>query len=131
MIWWLWFFFVLCSTYFYVSIKFTFGIDTICHMLDSPLYVSTLVIDFMVVTRLYYAYSIIFMGLQTRWDLVILNMLDFDIIIGMTWLSLYHAILNCNANTVTIEILRMDKLKWEGVHRSLHVKIISLFKLRN
>lgn len=44
------------------------------------------------------------MGFHTLVDLVILDMLDFDVILGMIWLSSYYVVLNYNAKTVTLEI---------------------------
>ena len=43
-----------------------------------------------------------FMESNTYVDLVILETVDFDIILGMTWLSLNFAILDCNAKTVAL-----------------------------
>ena len=43
-----------------------------------------------------------FMGNNTHVDLVILEMVDFDVILGMPWLSPNFAILDCNAKTVTL-----------------------------
>ena len=51
------------------------------------------------------------MGFQTWDDLVILDMIDFDIIIGMNWLSPYYVVLNCNTNFVTLEILGREKIR--------------------
>lgn len=50
-----------------------------------------------------------FVGYQAWVDMMIFNMLDFDVILGMTCLSLYFVLLNYNAKIVTLEIL--DKLK--------------------
>lgn len=44
----------LGSTYSYVSIKFSLGLDMACDMLDFPLYVSTPVGDSMLVTHVYH-----------------------------------------------------------------------------
>ena len=38
-----------------------------------------------------------FVGSNTHVDLVILEMVDFDVILGMTWLYQNFAILDCNA----------------------------------
>ena len=51
------------------------------------------------------------MGFQTWADLVILDMIDFDIILGMTWLSPYNVVLNCNTKFVTLEIPGREKLE--------------------
>ncbi|WMV09404.1 hypothetical protein MTR67_002789 [Solanum verrucosum] len=61
----------------------------------------------------------------TRADLVILDMTDFDIILGMTWLSPYYVVLNCNTKSVTLEILRREKLEWERVYKPKQAKIMS------
>ncbi|WMV55117.1 hypothetical protein MTR67_048502, partial [Solanum verrucosum] len=53
-------------------------------------------------------------------------MTDFDIILGITWLSPYYAVLNCNGKTVTLEI----KLEWEGVYKPKPSKVISFFRAR-
>lgn len=52
-----------------------------------------------------------FYGFQTWIDLISLDMLDFDIILDMTWLSPYRVVLNYNAKTVTQEMSRMHKLE--------------------
>ncbi|WMV29212.1 hypothetical protein MTR67_022597, partial [Solanum verrucosum] len=58
-------------------------------------------------------------------DLMILDMIDFDIISGMTWLSPYYAMLNCNTKSVTLKILGREKLEWEGMYKPKQAKIIS------
>ena len=39
---------------------------------------------------------------NTYVDLIILEMVDFDVILRMTWLSPNFATLDCNAKTVTL-----------------------------
>lgn len=55
-------------------------------------------------------------------------MLQFEVILYMTWFSPYHIILNCNAKTETIAI--QDKLEWEGVYKAKTLKIISFVGAR-
>ena len=66
-----------------------------------------------------------FVGSNTHVDLVILEMVDFDVILGMTWLSPNFAILDCNAKTVTLAKPRTDPLVWEGDYTSTPIRIIS------
>ncbi|XP_070011332.1 uncharacterized protein [Nicotiana sylvestris] len=57
-----------------------------------------------VVDRVYRSCVVIIGGLETQVDLLLLSMVYFDIILGMDWLSPYHAILDCHAKTVTLAI---------------------------
>ena len=57
--------------------------------------------------------------------LVIFDMADFDIILGMIWLSPYYDVLNYNTKSVTLEVLGREKLEWEGVYKLKQAKIIS------
>ena len=52
-------------------------------------------------------------------------MVDFDVILGMTWLSPNFAILDCNAKTVMLAKPWSDPLVWEGDYTSTPVGIIS------
>ncbi|WMV29196.1 hypothetical protein MTR67_022581 [Solanum verrucosum] len=69
------------STYSYVPMTFSLGLDLICDTLDAPIYVSTPVGELVLVTHVYRDCSMLFMGLQTWVDLVILDMLNFDVIL--------------------------------------------------
>ena len=56
------------------------------------------------------------MVFETWDDLVILDMADFDIILGMTWLSPYYVVLSFNMKFVTLKILGRKKLELEVVY---------------
>ncbi|XP_049348112.1 uncharacterized protein LOC125812663 [Solanum verrucosum] len=90
------------STYSYVSTYFVSSLDIVCESLDLPVHVSTPVGDSVVVDRVYRLCIVILMGYDTHADLKVLDMVDFDVILGMDWLSPYHTILNCHAKTVTL-----------------------------
>ena len=66
-----------------------------------------------------------FVGSNTHVDLIILEMVDFDVILGMTWLSPNFAILDCYAKTVMLAKPGTDLLVWEGDYTSTPVLIIS------
>lgn len=51
------------------------------------------------------------MGYITLAYLVILDIDEFDVILGISWLSSYGVILNSYTNTITKAMLTIDKLK--------------------
>ena len=71
-----------------------------------------------------------FCGEQFSCRLDILEMVDFDVILGMTWLSPNFAILDCNAKTVTLAKLGTDPLVWVGDYTSTPVRIISFLRAK-
>ncbi|XP_070042934.1 uncharacterized protein [Nicotiana tomentosiformis] len=79
--------------------------------LGTPIYVSTPVGDSVVVDQIYQSCIVIFYGYETRADLLLLDMTDFEIILGMDWLSPYHAILDYHAKTVTLAMPELHRLE--------------------
>ena len=62
-----------------------------------PIRVSTPVSESVIVEKVYRSCLGTFVGSNTHVDLVILEMVDFDVFLGMTWLSPNFATLDCNA----------------------------------
>ncbi|WMV47079.1 hypothetical protein MTR67_040464 [Solanum verrucosum] len=112
------------------QVQFTLGFDANCNVIDVSIHISNPVEESVVVTHVYRVCYVLFMGCQTWTYLVILDMTDFDVILGMTWLSPYYVVLNCNAKIVTLEIPGRDKLQYEGVYRPKPTKIISFIWAR-
>ena len=98
----------------YVSSSFTTGLNLHCELLDMPIRVSTPVGESMIVDKVYRFCLVTFVGNDTHVDLIIQEMVDFDVILGMTWISPNFAILDCNAKTVTLAKPRTDPLVWHG-----------------
>ncbi|XP_069150832.1 uncharacterized protein [Solanum lycopersicum] len=61
-------------------------------------------------------------------DLKVLDMIDFDVILGMDWLSSYHAILNCYAKTITLAMPRIPIVEWRGSLNHPSKGVISFLK---
>ncbi|XP_070045271.1 uncharacterized protein [Nicotiana tomentosiformis] len=77
--------------------------------LSAPVYVSTPVVDHV------YRLCLISIGnLDTTLDLLLLDMVDFDVILGMDWLLPYHAILDCHTKMATLAMIGLPRLKWRG-----------------
>ena len=107
------------STFSYVSSSFATGLHLHCELLDMPIRVSTLVGEYVIVEKVYRSCHVTFMESNTYVEMVILEMVDFDIILGMTWLSPNFAILDCNAKTVTLAKPGTDPLVWFNVNNSI------------
>ncbi|XP_059306316.1 uncharacterized protein LOC132057727 [Lycium ferocissimum] len=118
------------STYSYVSAFHVVGWDLPCDSIDIPVHVSTPVGDSVIVDRVYRSCLVTFMGYDTWVDLMILDMVDFDIILGMSWLSPYHAILDCHAKTVTLAMPGIPRLEWRGTPSPAPKKIISFLRAK-
>ena len=95
-----------------------------------PIRVSTPVGESVVVEKVYRSCLVTFMGRNIHVDLVIIEMVDFDVIMGMTWLSPNFAILDCNAKTVTLAKPGTDPLVWEGDYISTPFRIISFLRAK-
>jgi len=50
---------------------------------------------------------------ETQVDLIPLELHDFDIILGMDWLSKYKALIDCYAKTVTFQTLEGERMIFE------------------
>jgi len=118
------------STFSYVSSSLANGLDLHCDLLDMPIRVSTLVGESVIVEKVYRSCLVTFVGSKTYVDLIILEMVDFDVILGMTWLSPNFAILDCNAKTVTLAKPGIDPLVWEGDYIPAPVHIISFLRAK-
>lgn len=66
-----------------MSAYFVVCLNLACDVLDVPIHMCTPVWDSMVVDWVSRACSIVFMGCDTQTDIVILDMVDFDVILEM------------------------------------------------
>ncbi|XP_070039939.1 uncharacterized protein [Nicotiana tomentosiformis] len=113
------------STCSYVSSLFAHFLDIPRESLGTPIYVSTLVGNSAFVDWIYRSCVVAFCGYETRADLLLLDMTNFEVISGMEWLSLYHAILDCHAKTVTLVMPELHRLEWKGLSVSTSSRVIS------
>ena len=118
------------STFSYVSTYFAAKFDMICDSMTVPIRVSTPVGKPLVVDRVYRSCLVSLAGYDTWVDLIILGMVDFDVILGMDWLSHYHAVLDCNAKTVTLAMPGVPRVEWKSVSGSYPSKVISFIRAK-
>lgn len=72
-------------------------LDIMSEPLVEAICVSTLIIKSLQVNWVYRGRSITFMGRYKNTDLIVLDMVGFDVILGVDWLSSHHTILDCHA----------------------------------
>jgi len=113
------------STYSYVSSYFAHYLDMPCESLVSSVHVSMLVGNTIIVDRVYQLCVVTIGGLETRVDLLLLSMVEFDVILGMDWLSPCHAILDCQAKTVIFVMPRLTMIEWRGSLEYVPSRVIS------
>jgi hypothetical protein len=59
----------------------------------------------------YEGFTILIESCELKVDLIPLDMLDFDIILGINWLSMYHAKMDCYAKIIILKMTNNDKVK--------------------
>jgi hypothetical protein len=59
----------------------------------------------------YEGFTILIESYELKVDLIPLDMLDFDIILGINWLSMYHAKMDCYAKIIILKMTNNDKVK--------------------
>lgn len=89
----------------YVSTNFAYDFDIIFEPFVEPICVSTSVSESLVVNRVYRGCIVTFTGRDVIADLILLNMVDFNMILGMEWMSPYHAILVFHVKIITLSCL--------------------------
>ncbi|XP_070019620.1 uncharacterized protein [Nicotiana sylvestris] len=118
------------STYSYVSSLFARFLVISPKPLGIPVHVSTPVGNSVVVDRIYRSCVVIFCGFETRADLLLLDMINFEVILGMDWLSLYHTLLDCHAKTVSLAMSGLPRLEWKGSTVDTSSRVISFLRAR-
>ncbi|XP_075080540.1 uncharacterized protein LOC142166033 [Nicotiana tabacum] len=94
----------LGSTHFYVSSYFALRFSRQPELLNDPFLVATPIGESLLAEYLYRACQIRVEGRDTLADLIVLDMINFDMLMGMDWLSSCYAIVDCHAKIVKFEI---------------------------
>ena len=117
------------STHSFLSPVFAKLIAMPFRILDYILTVTTPV-GKQAVCRLYYPNcSVLFGEVNLPADLIILDMHDFDVILGMDWLEKYHATMDCFSKTITFKLKgEQADLIVQGNRKKGQVGIISALK---
>lgn len=109
-----------------MSLKFVIGMDLDYKYHITFIYTSKLVGVSVCVHQVYYACSVMFMGFNTFEKLIILDMKDFYIILGMSWFSPYRVVLNYYTKTITIAMPEKDNIGLEGTFKVNPIRVASV-----
>ncbi|XP_070054978.1 uncharacterized protein [Nicotiana tomentosiformis] len=98
--------------------------------LGVPFEVSTPIGESVKVEYIFRNYIITIQGRETLADLNLLDMIDFDIIAAMNWLSSCHATVDCHAKTVKFSFIGENSIIIRGEVGTFVSKFISYLKAR-
>ncbi|XP_070016384.1 uncharacterized protein [Nicotiana sylvestris] len=116
------------STHSYVSSYFALRFSRQPELLNDPFLVATPVEGSLLAEYVYRACQIRVEGRDTLADLIVLDMIDFDMLMGMDWLSSYYAIVDCHAKIVKFEIPNEPSFILRGSQVPETCKIVSFMK---
>ena len=92
------------STHSFVSVSFAGLLGMPIDNMDFDLFVATPLGDFVVVNKILRDCCVMIEYREMTVDLVLLNLQDFDVILGIDWLASYHASVDCFRKRVTFSI---------------------------
>ncbi|XP_070005813.1 uncharacterized protein [Nicotiana sylvestris] len=116
------------STHSYESSYFALRFSRQPKLLNDPFLVSTPVGEYLLAEYVYRACQIRVEGRDTLADLIVLDMNDFDMLMGMDWLSSCYAIVVCHAKIVKFEIPNEPSFILRGSQVPEICKIVSFMK---
>jgi len=118
------------STLSYVTpfVANKFGIEP--ELISKPLAVSTPIGDSVIARRVYRGCTVMICSRQTSANLFELEMVDFDVIMGMDWLASCYANVDCRTKIVRFQFLCEPAIEWKGNIATPKGRFISYLKAR-
>ncbi|XP_070054390.1 uncharacterized protein [Nicotiana tomentosiformis] len=84
--------------------------------------------DAVITDHVYRSCVVTIRGYETRVDLLLLNMVYFEVILGMDWLSMHHSILDSHAMTLTLAMPGLPSQEWRDSLSHTPSRVISFLK---
>ncbi|RVW18432.1 Transposon Ty3-G Gag-Pol polyprotein [Vitis vinifera] len=116
------------STHSFVSVSFAGLLGLLVASMDFDLIVATPVRDSVVASRMLRNCIVMIGYREMPVDLVLLDLQNFDVILGMDWLASYHASVDCFEKRVTFSIPGQPKFSFEGKHVDRPLRMISAWQ---
>jgi hypothetical protein len=102
------------STHSFISYGFARRLNMIPKSLDFELSVDTPYGHVMCTKKVYKSCNVLVFGRELEANLVLLDMYEFDIILGMDWLSTFHDSIDCFGKKVVFRITGQAEFVFEG-----------------
>jgi hypothetical protein len=103
------------STHSFVSPSFACHLGKEPELLDFLMMVDIPIGDSLVTDLVYRSCVVQVADRELLIDLILLDIQDFDVILGMDWLSPYHASVDCYSKRVTFHIPNQSEFHFEGI----------------
>ena len=113
------------STHSFVSVYFAGLLGMPIDNMDFDLFVATPLGDSVVLNKIIRDCCVMIGYKEMTVDLVLLDLQDFDVILGMDWLASYHASVDDFGKIVTFKILGQPNFSFEGKHVNKPLHVIS------
>ena len=102
------------STHSFISHGFAQRLNMVLESLNYELCVTTPSRQQMNTNKVYKFYNVLVSGRELEAYLILLDMFEFDVILGMDWLSTFHASVECFGKKVVFRIPRETKFFFKG-----------------
>ena len=116
------------SAHSFVSVSFAGLLDMYATTMDFDLIVATPMGDSVVTSKMLKNYLVMIGYQEMSIDLVLPDLQDLDVILGMNWLAFYHASIDCFGKRVTFSILGQPEFSFEGNHVDKPLNVISVLR---
>ena len=116
------------STYSFVFISFAGLFGMPIDNMNFDLFVATPLGDFVMVNKILRDCCVMIGYKEMTVDLVLLDLQDFDVILGMDWLTSYHASVDYFRKRVTFSIPGQPDFSFEGKHVDKPLRVISALR---
>ena len=114
------------ATHSFISVKFITQVNIEIQPIDCSMVVSLPTEDSLIADRVYMGCRVIIESYEFRANLVLLDIQDFDVILGMDWLSRHHATMDCFRKEVKFCRPGEPEITFCGVRKILSSSMMSV-----
>ena len=118
------------ATHSFISAKFIAQVNIEIQPIDCSMVVSLPTGDLLIADRVYMGCRVIIEGHEFRANLVLLDIQNFDVILGMDWLSRHHATMDCFRKEVKFRRPGEPEITFCGVSKILSSSMMSVMIAR-